>query len=149
MKMKIRMHLKICTNPPESLDICNRLKVPRKPLTMEEQQIHLNEQNRILYKYYLSNWINITNSERNQEATRLQELTPALLIQKLSQAHLRGNTSRDYPGLQRFLSICKFSLTTPYQLLCISDHCVLHRVVIGTDTTHPQVIYLLQDSSLI
>ena len=50
MKMKLRMHLKICTNPPESLDICNRLKVPRKPLIIEKQRIHLNNQNRILYK---------------------------------------------------------------------------------------------------
>ena len=33
----MRMHLKICTNPPESLDMCNRLKVPRKPLMTEEQ----------------------------------------------------------------------------------------------------------------
>ena len=50
MTMKLRMHLKICTSPLEGLDTCNRLKVPRKPLTMEEQRIHLNEQNRILYK---------------------------------------------------------------------------------------------------
>ena len=100
--------------------------------------------------YYLSNWIDITNSELNQEATLcLQGLTSTLLIRKLSQVHVRGNTLHDYQGLERFLSICKFSLTTPYQLLCVFDHHVLHQVAIGTDTTHPQVIYLLQDSSLI
>ena len=43
MKMKLRKHLKICTNPLEDLDNCNNLKVPRKPLMMEEQRIHLNK----------------------------------------------------------------------------------------------------------
>ena len=38
--------------------------------------------------------INITNSERNQEATLcLQELTSALLIQMLSQAQLLGSST--------------------------------------------------------
>ena len=55
---------------------------------------------------YLSSWINITNSERNQKVTLCpQELTSALLIQKLSQALLRGNTSHNYLGLPQFLSI--------------------------------------------
>ena len=41
--------------------------------------------------------INITISERNQEATLYpQELTSALLIQKLYQGHPLGNTSCDY-----------------------------------------------------
>ena len=43
----------------------------------------------------------LTIPERNQEATLcLQELASALLIQKLIQVHLRGNTSRDYQGFQ-------------------------------------------------
>ena len=49
MKMKLRMHMKVCTNPPEDLDNCNNLRAPRKPLTMEEQRMHKNKQNRILY----------------------------------------------------------------------------------------------------
>ena len=68
---------------------------------------------------------------------------------KLSQAHLRGNTTRNYLGLPRPLSICKFPLTTPYPLLCAIGHCVLHQVVTNSDTIHPQVIDLLQDNSLI
>ena len=49
-----------------------------------------------------------TNSECNQEAALYpHELTSTLLSQMLSQVHLLGNTSHDYPGLQRFLSICK------------------------------------------
>ena len=95
-------------------------------------------------------WINIPIPECNQEAALYpQELTSALLIQMLSWVHPSGNTSHDCLRLQRFLSICKFSWTTPYPLLYVSDHRVLHRVVIGTDTIHPQVIYLLQDRPLI
>ena len=93
--------------------------------------------------------INIARPERNQEATLYpQELTSALLTQMLSWVHLTGNTSHDCQSLQQFLSICKFSLTTPYQLLCAISHHVPHQVVIGTDTTHPLVIYLLQDRPL-
>ena len=48
----------------------------------------------------------ITIPERNQEVTLyLQELTSALLIQKLVQVHLTGNKSLDYQSFQRFLSI--------------------------------------------
>ena len=35
MKMKLRMHLKICTN---SLESCEKFEAPRKPMMMEEQQ---------------------------------------------------------------------------------------------------------------
>ena len=61
------------------------------------------------HNIYLSQ-ISITNSERNQEVTLcLQELTSALLIQKLSQVLMKGNTSHDYPVLPQFLSIRKTS----------------------------------------
>ena len=39
-------------------------------------------------------------------------------------------------------------LTISYQLLCITGHRVLHQVVIGIDTIHPQAMYLLVDNSL-
>ena len=94
--------------------------------------------------------INITIPERNQEATLyLQELTSTLLIQKFYRAHLRGNTSHDCQCFPQFLSIYKFPLTTPYPLLCIIGHRVLHHVAIGNDKTHPQAIYLLEDRPLI
>ena len=65
-------------------------------------------------------WINITNSECNQEATLYpQELTSALLIQKLSQVHLTGNTSHDYWGLLQFLSIYVFLDHTLSVALCL------------------------------
>ena len=66
----------------------------------------------------------------------------------LYQVHLTGNTSHDYQSLQQFLSICKWPLTIPYQLLCAVGHHVPHWVVIGNDTIHPQAMYLLQDNSL-
>ena len=53
-------------------------------------------------KIYNINWHNW------QHLSCLQELTSTLLIQKLSQVHLTDNTSLDYQGFQRFLSICKF-----------------------------------------
>ena len=41
----------------------------------------------------------LTIPECNREVTLcLQELTSTLLIQKLIQVYLRGNTSRDYQG---------------------------------------------------
>ena len=36
MKMKLRMHLKFCSNPPKSF---NKLRVPKKATTMREQQL--------------------------------------------------------------------------------------------------------------
>ena len=42
MKMKLRMHLKFCSNPPKSFD---KIKVPKKATTMRERQ--LNEYERI------------------------------------------------------------------------------------------------------
>ena len=54
--------------------------------------------------------INITTSERNQEATLYpQELTLTLPSQRLSQVFLLGSTSPDYQGLPQFLSVCKSS----------------------------------------
>ena len=48
----------------------------------------------------------ITIPEHNQEATLcLQDLTSALLIQKLVQVYLRGNTSPDYQVIPLPLSI--------------------------------------------
>ena len=91
----------------------------------------------------------ITSPERNQEVTQyLQELASTLPKQKLSRVHLTDNTSLDYQGFPRFLSIYKFLLTISYQLLCVAVHRVLHRVVIGIDTTHPQEVLLLEDNSL-
>ena len=83
-----------------------------------------------------------TPSECNQEAT------VSLLIQMPSQAHLLGNTSPDYQYLPQFLSVCKSFKTIFYPLPCVSDHHVFHWAVIGIDTTHPQAVYLLEDSSL-
>ena len=40
-------------------------------------------------------------------------------------------------------------LSTPYLLLCIFDHHVLHWVVIGIDTIHPQAVPLLEDRPLV
>ena len=71
-----------------------------------------------------------------------------LLIQKLSPVRLTDNTSCDYQGFQRFLSIYKFPLTISYQLLCATGHRVLHRVVIGIDIIHPQAVPLQVDNSL-
>ena len=91
----------------------------------------------------------LTIPEHNQEATLyLQELASTLLIQKLVQVHLTGNTSNDYQGFLQFLSIYKFPLTISYQLLCVTGHCALHRVVIGINTTHPQKVPLLEDRPL-
>ena len=91
----------------------------------------------------------ITIPERNQEAILyLQELTSTLLIQKLVQVHLRGNTSCDYQVISLPLSIYKFPLTISYQLPCVAGHRVLHWVVIGINTTHPQEVPLLEDNSL-
>ena len=110
MKMKLRMHLKFWSNFPKGFD---RIKVPKKATTMREQQLNKYQRMRKVHNNYLSSWMNITWSraprgpaipEHNQEATLyLQELTSALLIQKLSLVHLigpgallrGGNTSHD------------------------------------------------------
>ena len=82
--------------------------------------------------------------ECNQEATLyLQKLTSTLLIQKLVQVHLTDNTSHDYQGFLRFLSIYKF----PFTLLCVAGHGVLHQVVIGINTIHLKAVPLLEDNS--
>ena len=61
------------------------------------------------YNTYLTE-ISITTSEHNQEATLCpQDFTSALLIQRLSQVHLLGSTSRDYQGFPQFPSVCKSS----------------------------------------
>ena len=78
----------------------------------------------------------------------LQELTSTLLMQMLIRVCLTGNTSHDYQGFPRFLSIHRFLLTIFYQLLCITGHHVLHRVVIRINTIHPQVVPLLEDNYL-
>ena len=72
MKMKLRMHLRFCSNPPVAFD---KIRVPKKEA------------------------VAFTIPERNQEATLyLQELASTLLIQKLVQVHLQGNTSCYYQG---------------------------------------------------
>ena len=94
--------------------------------------------------------INITIPERNQEATLYpQELTSAFLIQMLFQVCLTGNTSCDCLHLLQPLLICKFPLSIFYPLLSAIGHHVLHQVVIGINTIHPLVIYLLEDRPLI
>ena len=65
-----------------------------------------------------------------------------------SQAHLTGNTSHDYQGFPRPLSISKFPWTISYQLLFDVGHHVLRWVVIGINTIHPQEVLLLEDNSL-
>ena len=37
MKMKLRMHLKFCSNPPVGFD---KIRVPKKACTMREQQLN-------------------------------------------------------------------------------------------------------------
>ena len=37
MKMKLRMHLKFCSNPPKGFD---KIRVPKKDCTMREQQLN-------------------------------------------------------------------------------------------------------------
>ena len=107
MKMKLQMHLKFCSNPPKSF---NKIRVPRKACMMREQQLNEAERMRSVHRP----WAPATIAESNQEATLyLEELTSALLIQKLFQDHLTGNTSHDYQGFPQPLSICKFPWTTP------------------------------------
>ena len=94
--------------------------------------------------------INITIPERNQETTLyLHELTSTILIQKFVQVHLTGSTSHDCQCFPPSLSICRFLLTISYLLLCVMGHRVLHQVAIGIDTTHPQVVPLLEDRPLV
>ena len=147
MKMKLRMHLKFCSNPPKGFD---KIGIPRKACMMREQQLNEAERTRLVHNKYLSSWINITIPECNQEATLyLQELTSTLLIQKLIQVHLAGNTSHDYQSFPQFLSICRFPLTISYQLLFTVGHRVLHQVVICNDTIHLRAMHLLVDRPLI
>ena len=63
--------------------------------------------------------------------------------------HLRGNTSHNFLHLQLFLSIYKFPQTISYPLLFNIGCHVLHQVVIGINTTHPQAMYLLEDRPLV
>ena len=43
MKMKLRMHLKFCSNPPKGFD---KMKVAKKAMTMREQQLNEYERTR-------------------------------------------------------------------------------------------------------
>ena len=63
--------------------------------------------------------------------------------------HLLNSASSDYTVIPLPLSICKFPKTIFYWLLCAVGHCVLHQVVIGIDTIHPQVVPLLEDRPLV
>ena len=95
--MKLHLHHKFCTNPPEGSVI---YEVPRRAMTCEEHQIYRTEVNTY------PTGININIPERNQEATvYLQEFTSTLLIQMLSRVHLRGNTSHDYRSYDFFQSV--------------------------------------------
>ena len=76
-RMKIRMHCKVCPNPPEA---SVRIKGHKKAMTRREFQNDEVEVRRKEFMITISNiyptWINITTSERNQEAAlSLQELT--------------------------------------------------------------------------
>ena len=65
---------------------------------------------RILCHNIYPSWINITTSERNQEAALYPQVsTLALLSQRPSQVHLLGSTSPNYQSLLQFLSICMSS----------------------------------------
>ena len=46
MKMKLRMHLKCCSNPPKGFD---KIKVPKKATTMREQQLNEYERMRSVH----------------------------------------------------------------------------------------------------
>ena len=92
-------------------DAANDIKVPRETLiyAYENRRSLMNRRKGELRSFTLSGlshniyptWIDITTSEHNQEATLcFQGLTSALLIQRVSQDHLLGNTSHDYWGLQ-------------------------------------------------
>ena len=126
------MHSRFCSNPAKSF---NMMGIPKKATTLKEHNSYEAERIRKVHNgtcglgtpagchQYLSIWINITIPEHNQEATLyLQELTSTLPIRRLIQVHLTGNTSHDYQGFPRFLSIYKFPLTISYCLLCITGH---------------------------
>ena len=79
--MKLQMHRKFCSKPPRVFD---EIRVPKKVMKLREQQLNKYERMRKVHKTNIT-----TIPERNQEATLyLQELTSALLIQKLSPVHL-------------------------------------------------------------
>ena len=92
--MKLRMHRRFFSNPPKGFD---KIGIPKKAMTLREQQLNEYERMKKVPNEYLSIWIGIiTIPERNQEITLyLQELTSTLLIQKLVQVHLTDNTSLD------------------------------------------------------
>ena len=86
-------------------------------------------------------WIDITNSEHNQEvALDSQELTSALPSQRPSQVHLLRSTLHDYQSLPQFILICKSFWTIFYPLLFCDGHHVLPWVATNSDTTHPQAM---------
>ena len=92
-KMKLRMHLNFCSKPPKSFD---KIRVPKKAMTLKEHNSYEAERIRKVHNYYLSIWINTTIPEHNQEVTLyLQELTSTLLIQMLFQVRLHHAGSRN------------------------------------------------------
>ena len=105
---------------------------------------HLLPGEKVELKFFILNgyniyptWINITNSEHNQEVTLYpQVLTSTLLSQIPFQVHLLGSTSHDYQSLPQFLSICKSSKTISYPLLFFIGHHVFHQVVKNCNTIH-------------
>ena len=110
MNMKLRMHCKVCPNKPEA---SKPVRLPKKAMTLREKQLNEAEgsgTSMIIISIIYPTWIDITTSERNQEAPLyLQVSTSALLIQMPSQVHLLGSTSHDYQSLPQLLSICKSS----------------------------------------
>ena len=46
IKMKLRMHLKFCSNPPKGFD---KIRVPKKACTMREQQLNEAERMRSVH----------------------------------------------------------------------------------------------------
>ena len=47
MKMKLRMHLRLCSNPPVAFD---KIRVPKKATTLREQQLAESERMRKVHK---------------------------------------------------------------------------------------------------
>ena len=56
MKVKLRMHLRFCSNPPVAFD---KIRVPKKATTLREQQLAEAERMHKVHNQYFSNWINI------------------------------------------------------------------------------------------
>ena len=56
LKMKLQMHLRFCSNAPVAF---NKLGIPKKAMTLREQQLAEAKRMKKVHNQYLSIWINI------------------------------------------------------------------------------------------